>query len=505
MMKEREISLLDFTVEILLHWRGFLAWMLVSAIAFGTFSYVRSYNAARSQEANVSEAKQQLEQNANADDNTALAEQLMEGMTNEQIHRVNYAAIYEKLYAEKLDYLKRSLLMRIDPNHVQRGTLTFYISSDDWQRSHDIKDAYENLVQSGEAIKYVEGQIDNVDIGIEEGISLGRRETVISEYNRNMTGRLIQGNDTNIIRVEVVHYDEDICQNICQAITEFVEDSYKDMEKLFGTHEIAIVDQSFATVTDIDIANHQTSFLANLDTMEKTMKDVVRKEADEFSEIERRYYDFLTTGKATGQNEAIIQQGVTITPGISAKYVLLGVVLAAFVYAFILFMAYVLNTRIRSTDQLSDLYELPQLGMIPGQRNSKKFLGFVDRWILSLRNRNRRTFTQEEALELASVAVKMAACKEDLPSVCLVGCDIKGRTLGACEAIRDRLGKEGIQVDILNNVLYDAQAMGELDKAMGVVLVEQAGSTLYAEIAQELELLGRQEIKVLGGIVVGDM
>ena len=32
--------------------------------------------------------------------------------------------------------------------------------------------------------------------------------------------------------------------------------------------------------------------------------------------------------------------------------------------------------------------------------------------------------------------------------------------------------------------------------------VEKAGSTLYTEIAQELELLKRQEIMALGGVVV---
>ena len=36
----------------------------------------------------------------------------------------------------------------------------------------------------------------------------------------------------------------------------------------------------------------------------------------------------------------------------------------------------------------------------------------------------------------------------------------------------------------------------------GVVLVEKADSTLYAEVARELELLRRQDIAILGGIIV---
>lgn len=45
--------------------------------------------------------------------------------------------------------------------------------------------------------------------------------------------------------------------------------------------------------------------------------------------------------------------------------------------------------------------------------------------------------------------------------------------------------------------------LGELEGAKGVILVENAGSTLYSEIAEELELLKRQGIKALGGILVG--
>ena len=54
----------------------------------------------------------------------------------------------------------------------------------------------------------------------------------------------------------------------------------------------------------------------------------------------------------------------------------------------------------------------------------------------------------------------------------------------------------------MDNVLYNSETLEQLEAAKGVVLVEKVGSTLYTEIAKELELLKRQEIQVLGGIVV---
>ena len=96
----------------------------------------------------------------------------------------------------------------------------------------------------------------------------------------------------------------------------------------------------------------------------------------------------------------------------------------------------------------------------------------------------------------------MAAGKNALKTVSLVGCDLKDRALNTCEEIRMVLAEEGVEAQILNNVLYDAETMEKLGDTKGAVLVEKADSTLYAEVARELELLRRQDIAILGGIIV---
>lgn len=96
----------------------------------------------------------------------------------------------------------------------------------------------------------------------------------------------------------------------------------------------------------------------------------------------------------------------------------------------------------------------------------------------------------------------MAVKKQNMNKVCLVGCNLVGQTMAVCEQIRSILSADGTEVQILSNVLYDAEVMEELTDVQGVVLVETAGSTLYEEIARELELMNRQNIAVLGGIIV---
>ena len=105
-------------------------------------------------------------------------------------------------------------------------------------------------------------------------------------------------------------------------------------------------------------------------------------------------------------------------------------------------------------------------------------------------------------MELAIAAVKIACDKNGLNLVCLMGCNLKEGADAVCENIRQALQKEQIAVTVLDNVLYDAEAMEKLEQEKGVVLVEKASSTLYNEVTKEIELLKRQDIAVLGGIVV---
>ena len=116
---------------------------------------------------------------------------------------------------------------------------------------------------------------------------------------------------------------------------------------------------------------------------------------------------------------------------------------------------------------------------------------------MKLRYHNSRQFTTEEAITLASTAVKMAAKKRTLKEVYLLGCNVTGDTLQKCEQISKNLHEESICVQILSNVLYDAEAMEKLENAKGT-----AGSTMYEEVVKELQLMSRQNICVLGGILV---
>ena len=78
-MKEREISLADLVIEILLHWRGIVLLMVIGGAFLGAFSYMRSARNAKAQEAEVEAMKNQ------ADVNETVKQNLAEMLTLEQL------------------------------------------------------------------------------------------------------------------------------------------------------------------------------------------------------------------------------------------------------------------------------------------------------------------------------------------------------------------------------------------------------------------------------------
>ena len=473
-MQEREIDLLDLIVEILLRWRMILVWMLCGAVLLGGFSYIRSWMADVQSHQSSSDPK------------------WSKLLDEEQQRNVKYVLEYEELFHQQLAMEDQSVLLQMNTYVVKKAAATVWITAEDQDRVFAVEDAYEDTIQGGRMVQYIANQLNLPVTAVSELITLSHK----SEHAIDVSGY-------DSFTLSVIHADEQMCRNMMQAATEFLEKEKEDLQKILGEFELTVVAQEPADTNYPSIADKKKAFVNNI----FTMQDTIVKKKQAFTEEEERYYDVLLNEKFAGMSDSeAAEWGMadrsTEETGVSIKYVVLGMFLAVFCYAFFVAVGYAFNTKIRFTEDIQQIYSIPQLGSIPNDEREKRFLGIIDRWILTLRDWNKRSFSEEEAVKLASVAVKLKAEQEMLDSVSLVGCGLKDRSLSVCNQLKSYLNQNNIQVNILNNVLYDAQAMSGLENVKGVVLVERAGATLYTEINQELELLKRQEIKVLGGIVV---
>ena len=522
-MKEREISLIDLLVEVLLSWRIIVVFMLIGGILLGAFSYVNSSKAEQAQlaqkaqlEQELAEKKAQLEATQQGNDKvvdteiSVTMEYLLERMTTAQLNNINLALNYEEYAAERQAYINDSLLMQIDPAKVPQSRLTFMVDAEEAQ-VEDIVRIYEDMI-SNDMLTWLENEDGNkyTALNYSEVISFER-------HSRSLDS------GSNSFSINVIHLSESMSKKLADLIVRYMGEQQEGLQEQLGEHTIEVVNQSFAYIVNNSLMTTQRNYRNEVTTYITSAENLKAN----FGANERKYYDLLVSG-GKGYTEVISQSmqteeslaleaaqetavqeatnllaEVKVTPAsVSLMQVILGMVLFAFIYVFYVFVKYILNTKIRANDDVKEIYGIAQLGAIPVADTKKKPFDFVDKWILKLRNYNKRVFTEEEAVGLAAVAVKMAAKKEEVNAVYCIGCDMQERAENIAEQIGGIVGEDNISLTLLNNVLYNQESMAQLADAKAVVLLEKAGETLYEEIANELELLQRQEIKVLGAIVV---
>lgn len=512
-MKPREIDLIDLFVEILLQWRKIIVFMLVGAILFAGFGYVRSQRAYQEQksEAERLEARlQELQELQTSEDGTEeiypekqwLEEQLMETETAD----VYAAIITEKYSQERQRYWDQSVLSKVDALAVPTAELTFHISADKKEDAYDIQKAYEDLLTSGDFYEYLSKEQGDLSAAqVKEIVALEH-----SSYG------MLKG--TDLVSLRMINKDRRSCEMLAQEVTQYVQDRHQNMEDALGKHEIEVIANSYTAVFRTDILGMQKGAVDEIATLNNTVRDY----KNTFTELQWRYYNYLTSGVAKGMPETkekeispetaeeidsitteLTEVNKMAKPGLSVKYILLGMILTAFVCAFYYLLKYILCAKLRSVDDLQDIYGLPELGHISLTSGKKKFLEIVDRKILAIRNYGHRQFTTEEAIELTIATIKIVAEKKEIQNLAMIGCGIKEEKQEICNKIVDRLGREGIKVSLLNNILYDAVSMEKLSGIQGAVLVGIAGETFYNELLDEKNLLARQEIEQLGAILIG--
>lgn len=393
--------------------------------------------------------------------------------------------------------MENSLSMQLDPEQIAERDLIYSITMENPEQSCLLTQVYTDLINSTSMYQWIEektGIAANV-VGELVYTEAGRNDRAVVNNARNGVAANPMKSNVKII---VRDAQEPDCDQLAEAVKEYMTEQQKTLEQRLGTHQLILLSDTGATVADANLRNLQRNSVNDLATLATA---VVKAKTDLTAE-QQQYYDLLTWEESEtveAEQSDVTGEQPAVSPSISKKYVLLGAVLFAFVYAGILFLIYIFNSKIRVSDELQTLYHIPQIGVVV--RDSGKQFVF-DKWIDDLRHYGKRKFNAEQSMELAFAAVKIAAAKNRLNSICLMGCNLDAGAGKVCETLKTALEKEQLNVTVLDNVLYNAEAMEKVDAMTGVVLVEKAGSTLYNEIAGELELLKRQEIAVLGGIVV---
>ena len=469
-MRERNINWSDLIIKILLKWRSVLIVMVLGGVLFAGISYVKSYR-------NIQQIKEVQENEVDE-----------EVYSEDEKANVDIVLEYERVYETKERYQSYSVLMQMDPTSIQKAELIFLIKSDDREKSYNIEKIYEDLIVGGDLFNWLKEKH-----GIESNVV-----SELIELERRING---QSDGSDSLCISVKHYDKEICKELTDSILEYVNMQCESMQEVLGEHEVIVVAQSLTVVSDSKLLETQRTYANDIITLKTKIAELKGK----FSDKEYQYYNSVSDRDEEDVEAADkVPEVIHRTPQISFKYIVIGMAAAICLYLFVLFWIYIFNSKLRDGDNMEELYDVFHLGSVPGTDIEKrKALGFIDDAILKLHNRNRHKYTQEEAIVLAANAIKAKMHENDLNTVNILVGNADMQLQDVCGKIAAVLSKEKIDTDILECSVFDQAILECLQEKKNVVLIERAGDAFYNDVAQQIEILKQQQIKIIGGIIVG--
>ena len=81
------------------------------------------------------------------------------------------------------------------------------------------------------------------------------------------------------------------------------------------------------------------------------------------------------------------------------KFAIIGLVLGAFLAAFVLVVIYLMSGKLQSTEQFREEFGMPLLGQITKNPEKKRLFGFIDRWFQHMEEGAYADVTYEEPAE----------------------------------------------------------------------------------------------------------
>lgn len=471
--EEQEIDLIDLLFELLMHWRGMVISMLVVAVLAAGYSFLSSKMSAdhaRQQQEMLSAQIEQIQQ-----EGTSSVEKMDEGMKESEKLEVQKLLVNEELYAKKREYYDNSYLMKCNAYSMYQATLTYTVNATDRTTACDIQQIYGNTIKTSALLQQLS------DASGVSFTSIGEMVEVIADD---------PDRGSKIFSITLTASNQEMADTLTKVTQQYIKNLQKQLRGNGYEHTLDEMCDSKGPMVLEWLVDQQESVQNSILSYESTIASL----RDSLSSKSKIWDYYITQG---GVSEPIPKVKFSL------KITLIGAILGIFLYAAVICVQYLMNSTLKRSDDLNQLYRLAALGRVTLPKEGKK-LPFqqVDNFILSLRNRNKTLLTETQATELAYTQTALTAKKAGARRVCMVGACLKDETLRICEEIKAKLEQDGFQIEILPDVLYSAQSAEKLDDTEAAVFVETVAGTRYEQMDEELAILNRLGIPALGCITV---
>ena len=442
---EREISLRDMFFHILYHWRSILIAIVVLALALGGYAHLnnmrtKSKNAAKSTET------------------TTVADPVRE----------NYEAsnrLYSQLMDEEREYLKRSILMKVNPKQVWKATAVYMVIPEE-QDAGAVPAGYSVGAQI--AAVYPTLLFDGVDAKVVKKI-FGEDEMF---YIREIVKGTAIPNSASF-QVDVIGTDKQMAKDGLKYFDKLILEASQGEIQQAQKHRIAKITAETRQVVDIEAESRQATVAKEMTTYQNAV--ITNTKAIDTNGG--------SGGSSSGKKKSRLVYGI------------LGGILGLLLMICIHGTMYLLSKKLRLAEEMTGRYGVPVYGELAhsrARRPGKGIDGLIEKWEFRRANTDR-------AAVLDGVCALIRS--QELGDVLLTGTVPSERLQAFAGEMAGHLGEE-TPVSAEGSFMHNSRAITEAGKAGAVILVEEAHESQTDEMNRMAEVLGAGKARVIGAIVI---
>lgn len=491
-MVEREVEIKKIFWKFLLSWKTIILVSLILALVFPYLLFAKS-------KMDYNKQKNDIRKKYRTELEKIIAEEVQDysdvELSEDDQNKVDLAIAYREQIDTLRNYKDTSPIFMIDPYNVQCVSLTYYVDVKDDMTSQEIQagvvDTRANAV-SNMYKRYVTADEFVVNL-------LGDK---INDVGASFAKELISyAADADVFFIEIMIFDDMDAETTYAKADELIRSKVKDFS-VVGECEVELLvgDISYKRKTAmLDKRNEINNQIASTEKdLNSVLKDMTPAQIY-FFEKEHRTEEAIREEFNLDRKVATDSEGLT-KPILKKKLAIVGA-LGGIVLAFIIVFAKdMFSSKLVYDTDIESVYKIKSFGNIDKEGAKKKFI--IDRLIIAIRDRKKRTLSSEEKLEVLTTSIVLKCKNQDINKVCLTSSSLDSVGKQNLEKVKEILTKKNISVEVVDEIYYDSKALGECAECGEIIIVEAVGKSLYEEITKEVNKAKEYNIDILGAVIV---
>lgn len=185
---------------------------------------------------------------------------------------------------------------------------------------------------------------------------------------------------------------------------------------------------------------------------------------------------------------------------VSAKYIVIGIVVGVIADMGIAAIGYAASSKLRYKDDISQVYKVPVLGFLPHYEKYGSDRG-LDRAISKAFWKREYRFSEDERLDMICADIHITLTRENMKKICLISSAQPDEKI--MKAVSDRM-KDEVEITSYSGPIINSPAeLVSMAGCDGVVMIEEIDTSYYEDIQKEIDYCERYRVPVIGCVVVG--